>query len=1040
MDSTNNNTDLIEASDMELNNQTKLKTEMQQLNNDHITNSEFLFNKKTETVTVGFLMSENNNNVINNSGESAKKLLIDAGEELQLGNSPQEINGSNSSESIASPISDIKSVENPNSDMQKLGLNENKSNVSDLLNKLTESSSILSSLSSSSCVNSSGIGSTDLSPNHDYDLSRSPSSDTYLQHHQSQMIRKREGSVASQGSVASSSKFLDTKDGLGFLLGSTAASINGTGKKSRKEVIPQRKRRDFIPAELKDESYWERRRKNNLAAKRSREKRRLNDIVLETKVLELTNINNLMKLKFDLCIKKYNIPEDEIEKLFEENKHLLVVQESLDMSELLTNEDSLTPGFENEFEDKNFSSTSSYLSSSSSTSSGKRKSFKEDGLNDDLLISSIDSSSHHLTHSSLPSSKMTSDSCSISTSSSHHIGSNSSRRSNSSVDDADCEGFNDAMSENGLEIDENLDTIIESTDIAENRKEADVKEPKKSEEFLELINNDEDEGNCSPPSKRKSFFNPTHTSSCPSKSPSPTFQQHREEQMDNVSLSPIDSYSLKHQNSSNVIKTASDKLEKFNASYFEADKMAFVNLNKTKAHQEAKADQPQMKAQYPLLYNQLCRASTGSNGNTAKKTQLKQNQQTEITQSAVFSLEKQNQMLLNHIINNNNGTNNNPLMKSILNEISLRNELTKQQTNSLPSSNGTSSNISISTLLKQSETSSTGGNDILTKILSSSMSSSNNSNSQANTSQNALLERLGSLLKSPSNQSKESPMSASGNQANALMEKYKNLINKTNTQQTNQQKQIQQQQQQQQVKNSLSSNHSNRNSAINGQQQTLLNNQKTPATSFASSNKNTVNSLLQSFQAAQPTDQHPSKSKNQTSSSRKRHLNQSEINDQSSSDHLLCSNADLLAYAKQQQQQPSTENMNELVAMLLASQQNTHSFNNLKGRQPTTGNRPNMQSSMTNSKNSNTAKNQTYNQLLLMHQTQKLQQQQQRQNELNKNSQAHELTHLTSPNLPDQLAQLQASQYYYQQQAKFNMANGEINNSNNNNNNNNNAG
>ena len=31
-----------------------------------------------------------------------------------------------------------------------------------------------------------------------------------------------------------------------------------------------------------------------MAAKRSREKRRLNDIVLETKVLELTNLNNVI--------------------------------------------------------------------------------------------------------------------------------------------------------------------------------------------------------------------------------------------------------------------------------------------------------------------------------------------------------------------------------------------------------------------------------------------------------------------------------------------------------------------------------------------------------------------------------------------------------------------------------------------------------------------------------------------------------------------------------------------------------------------------
>lgn len=49
---------------------------------------------------------------------------------------------------------------------------------------------------------------------------------------------------------------------------------------TRKDVIPARKRRDFIPNDMKDDHYWERRRKNNLAAKRSREKRRLNDIVL----------------------------------------------------------------------------------------------------------------------------------------------------------------------------------------------------------------------------------------------------------------------------------------------------------------------------------------------------------------------------------------------------------------------------------------------------------------------------------------------------------------------------------------------------------------------------------------------------------------------------------------------------------------------------------------------------------------------------------------------------------------------------------------
>lgn len=118
--------------------------------------------------------------------------------------------------------------------------------------------------------------------------------------------------------------------------------IKGSGSQLAGFVIPQRKRRDFIPNELKDEHYWERRRKNNLAAKRSREKRRLNDIVLETKVLELTNINNVLKLKLDLCMRKYAIGEDELEQMFEENRHLLVVQETLDMSELIGNDDSMT--------------------------------------------------------------------------------------------------------------------------------------------------------------------------------------------------------------------------------------------------------------------------------------------------------------------------------------------------------------------------------------------------------------------------------------------------------------------------------------------------------------------------------------------------------------------------------------------------------------------------------------------------------------------------------------------------------------------------
>lgn len=52
-----------------------------------------------------------------------------------------------------------------------------------------------------------------------------------------------------------------------------------------------RRKREFIPEEKKDALYWEKRRKNNEAAKRSREKRRMNDYVLETHLVALKDEN-----------------------------------------------------------------------------------------------------------------------------------------------------------------------------------------------------------------------------------------------------------------------------------------------------------------------------------------------------------------------------------------------------------------------------------------------------------------------------------------------------------------------------------------------------------------------------------------------------------------------------------------------------------------------------------------------------------------------------------------------------------------------------
>jgi hypothetical protein len=79
------------------------------------------------------------------------------------------------------------------------------------------------------------------------------------------------------------------------------------GSLKRKDIFTQRKQREFIPDAKKDDSYWDRRRRNNEAAKRSREKRRFNDMVLEQRVIELTKENHVLKAQLDAIKDKYNI-------------------------------------------------------------------------------------------------------------------------------------------------------------------------------------------------------------------------------------------------------------------------------------------------------------------------------------------------------------------------------------------------------------------------------------------------------------------------------------------------------------------------------------------------------------------------------------------------------------------------------------------------------------------------------------------------------------------------------------------------------------
>ncbi|XP_010871130.1 nuclear factor, interleukin 3 regulated, member 5 [Esox lucius] len=66
-------------------------------------------------------------------------------------------------------------------------------------------------------------------------------------------------------------------------------------KGGSKNSTSSRRKREFISDEKKDASYWEKRRKNNEAAKRSREKRRMNDMVLENRVMALNDENCRLK-------------------------------------------------------------------------------------------------------------------------------------------------------------------------------------------------------------------------------------------------------------------------------------------------------------------------------------------------------------------------------------------------------------------------------------------------------------------------------------------------------------------------------------------------------------------------------------------------------------------------------------------------------------------------------------------------------------------------------------------------------------------------
>lgn len=80
------------------------------------------------------------------------------------------------------------------------------------------------------------------------------------------------------------------------------------------QPIIKKSRKNFVPDNMKDDKYWARRHKNNIAAKRSREARRLkeNQIVLRASYLEKENNSlkeDVMRLKAENDMLKNQLKE-----------------------------------------------------------------------------------------------------------------------------------------------------------------------------------------------------------------------------------------------------------------------------------------------------------------------------------------------------------------------------------------------------------------------------------------------------------------------------------------------------------------------------------------------------------------------------------------------------------------------------------------------------------------------------------------------------------------------------------------------------------
>ncbi|NXY78468.1 NFIL3 protein, partial [Glareola pratincola] len=116
-----------------------------------------------------------------------------------------------------------------------------------------------------------------------------------MQMRKMQTLKKEHGPIDTSSNVDKIMVFKSTLSEVSEELSTNEDILLTEASSGKSKSSACRRKREFIPDEKKDAMYWEKRRKNNEAAKRSREKRRLNDLVLENKLIALGEENATLK-------------------------------------------------------------------------------------------------------------------------------------------------------------------------------------------------------------------------------------------------------------------------------------------------------------------------------------------------------------------------------------------------------------------------------------------------------------------------------------------------------------------------------------------------------------------------------------------------------------------------------------------------------------------------------------------------------------------------------------------------------------------------